>query len=100
MTKHFEELWEEAENIQKDISDGTTSEKIVEELLAKLSVYRVIATNDKIPQEDRAKLKTHTFGKILAALTHLSMRDNVNTYSALKNAIDDLRIDQLESKYR
>lgn len=98
MAEHFEELWEESEQLHAGEEQST--EMIVEELIAKLTVYKALDKNDKIPQVDKLKLKTHTFGKILSTLTHLSLRDNVNTFAALKNAITDLKIDQLEAKYR
>lgn len=100
MTEHFEQLWEEAEKLNGEIGGDHPVESIIDELIAKLTVYKVIEKNDKIPQEEKLKLKTHTFGKILSTLTHLSLRDNVNTFIALKNSINDLKIDQLEAKYR
>lgn len=97
MNKHFEQLWEEAEELHKN--DECFSSTIIDEITAKLAIYKVIDQNDKIPANEKAKLKSHTFGKILASLANLSLKDNVNTYLALKNAIDDLKVDSLESKY-
>jgi len=99
-TKHFEELWEEAEGLYKDPANAVSIPAIIAELIAKLSVYRALDTNDKITSEEKTKLKAHTFGKILSAMTHLSLKDEINSYAALKLAIDDLRIDQLELKYK
>lgn len=97
--KHFEELWTEAENLHKEINDGSAASALVDELVLKLTVYKVLDKNDKIPDAEKAKLKSHTFGKILALLTNLSLKDNVNVYDSLLLAINDLKIDALESKY-
>ncbi len=99
MTKHFEDLWEDAEKIHQEINDGESSSSLIDELIAKLSIYKVIDQNEKITADEKAKLKSNTFGKILASLTNLSLKDNVNTYLSLKSAIDDLKIEALESKY-
>lgn len=99
MPKHFEELWEEAEKLHQEINDEASSASLLDELIAKLSIYKVIDQNVKITAEEKAKLKSNTFGKILASLTNLSLKDNVNTYLSLQSAIDDLKIEALESKY-
>ncbi len=97
--KHFEELWTEAENLHQEINDGTSAGALVDELILKLTVYKVLDQNDQIPEDEKAKLKSHTFGKVLALLTNLSLKNNVNVYGSLLSAINDLKLDALESKY-
>lgn len=97
MAKHFEELWEESEGLFKD--DHSTVKELVAELKAKLLMYEAMNDSETLPEEEKQKLKSHVFGKILATLTHLSLTDNVNTFKALSAAVTDIRIEQLESKY-
>lgn len=95
---HFEELWESAETLQKeDISDQSS---IVNELIAKLSIYKGLSENQEIPNEERQKLKTHLMGKILLTFTNLSLKDNINTFTALHNAVNELKIDLLEKRMK
>lgn len=98
MAKHFEELWVESEKLSE--SDVPSVSLILFELKAKLSVYEALDKSDNIPEEERHKLKSHTFGKILASLTQLSLKDNINSFTALANAINDIKIEQLEAKYQ
>ena len=98
MAKHFEELWEESESLFKNDSGSVST--IITELQAKLSLYVAIENQENIPVEEKQKLKSHTFGKILTSLTQLSLKDNVNTFSALTKAVEDLKIEILEAKYK
>lgn len=98
MAKHFEELWEESENLFK--GDTISVAAVIMELKAKLSVYQALNDSAGLPEEEKQKLKSHTFGKILASLSQLSLKDNVNTFAALKNAVEDIKIEQLELKYK
>jgi len=100
MIKHFEQLWEDAEKINAEINDGTPVTALVEELIQKLGVYRILDQNDKVPADEKIKLKSHLFGKILVLLTNLSLKDNINVYASLNNSIEDLKIDLFESKYQ
>lgn len=98
MIKHFEELWEESENIFKN--DLLPIKAIMMELHAKLSVYEALDAAENLPTEEKLKLKSHTMGKILVSLTQLSIKDNINTFIALSKAIEDAKIENLEIKYR
>lgn len=100
MTKHFEDLWEEAENVMKDEISISSSEELVKEAEAKFGIYNLINRNSILPEEDQKRLKSHTFGKILLVLTQLSAKDNINVYAALKTALDETKITQLEEKYK
>lgn len=98
MAKHFEELWEEAENLYKE--EPIYIDGAIRELQAKFSVYESLDRAEKIPDEEKKKLKSHTMGKILACLAQISLKDNINTFAALATAIDDIKVEQLEAKYR
>lgn len=97
MGKHFEDLWEESENLFKD--ETSSVPLLIMELKAKLSIYEGLDKSDGLPSEEKMKLKSHLFGKILASLTQLSLLDNVNTFKALTTAINDIKIEKLELRY-
>lgn len=87
MTIHFEELWEKCELLFKDTSKDDSISTIIEELLMKLNLYRVIDSKMEIPEEERVKIKSRTMGEILLSLTHLSYKDNINVFEALSIAL-------------
>jgi hypothetical protein len=88
MTKSFSELWEESEQLQKDSIVNSTPTSIIDELCAKLSIYKVLDSNMKLDEQEKKKLKFHTFGKILVSLTQLSLIDDINTFTALKREVE------------
>ena len=89
MTKmiSFEELWNKSEEFQKNASKDTTTQNIIEELLLKLNLYKVIDLKIEIPEEERQKIKSRTLGEILLTFTCLSLKDNINVYEALSVAL-------------
>lgn len=97
---HFENLWEEAETIMQDEVSISSSEELVKEAEGKLGIYNLINKNTSMLEVDKNRLKAHTFGKILLVLTQLSAKDNINVYAALKTALDEVKIELLEEKYK
>jgi hypothetical protein len=97
--QHFEQLWESAEEVSKAEIDHTPVSAILLELRAKLAVYEALDNSVNIPADEKRKLKAATFGKILFSLTQLSLKDGLNSFTALKKALDDAKIDQLEAQY-
>ena len=79
-TKHFEHLWERAEEV------SATQYPIKNELFNKLKqdIDDYLKLED-IPSNDiKSTLKTKKMGEILFKLATLSKLDNVNTYAALQ----------------
>jgi hypothetical protein len=93
MAVHFEKLWEQSEEFQKDGSANSTVQQIVEELLMKISLYKAIDAKTEIPVEDRQKVKSRTLGEILLTLTALSLKDNINVYESLNIALQYRSLD-------
>jgi hypothetical protein len=93
--KSFEELWEKSESLYKN--DITNPSFIVQEITAKLLLYRALHENKSIEEKDRAEAKFHLMGKILSAITHLSFADNINVFAALQATTNTLKIEQLEN---
>jgi hypothetical protein len=79
--EHFEQLWEKSESLFAN--DQSPHSSILTEIRMKIALYEAIETNGNIPPQDKHKLKSVAFGAILSTLTHLSQRDNINTYEAL-----------------
>lgn len=96
---HFEILWEKCENFQKDASLGTDVQLILDELMMKLELYRVVDAKVEVPLEDRQKIKSRTLGEILLTLTVLSLKDNINTYESLETALQVRSIEHFNRKY-
>ena len=87
MVAHFEELWEQCENFQKDGGKVSDVPILLEELSLKLNLYQAIDAKTEIPVEDRQKVKSRLLGEILLTLTGLSLKDNINVYEALNIAL-------------
>ena len=80
MTKHFEELWQEAEKASEKLS--TVKETLFVKLTQDLEEY---AKLDNIPSKEIAKiLKTKKLGEILFKIAELSRVDDINTFAALQ----------------
>lgn len=84
-TVHFEDLWEKCENINTDISSDSIS-SILDELLLKINLYRIIDEQNKIDLNELKIIKSRTFGEILLTLTKLSLKDDINVFSELEVA--------------
>lgn len=84
--KHFEHLWEEAENFHKNNHVFSQQEKeLWQELKLKIdTVIRVIESSDS---NLISKAKFHAFGEILLCLTALSIKANINVFKALETAL-------------
>lgn len=93
MSVHFEKLWEQSEEFQKDGSANASVQQIIEELMMKISLYKVIDAKTEIPEEDRQKVKSRTLGEILLTLTALSLKDNINVYESLNMALQYRSLD-------
>ena len=85
----FDKIWELAEQFHIKKNFKRSSQEIVEELHYKLNLYNLLENKElNLPEEERQKAKSHTFGEILLTLTNLSLRDNVNVYEALQNSLN------------
>jgi len=93
MAVHFERLWEQAEEFQKEGSANSNVQQIIEELVMKISLYKAIDSKTEIPEEDRKKVKSRTLGEILLTLTGLSLKDNINVYESLNMALQYRSLD-------
>ena len=87
MAIHFEELWEKCEQLQKEVSKESTTPSIIDELMMKINLYKVIGEKTELPIADQQKIKSRTMGEILLTLTNLSLKDNINVFEALNVAL-------------
>lgn len=87
MPNHFEDLWEQSEKIHSEFLNDTPLESIIDELYLKINIYKMLGSKKELSGEDMEKIKSRTFGEILLTLTHLSLKDNVNVYTALLSAL-------------
>jgi len=86
MPLHFEELWTNSENYHKD-GESLSVSNLLDELVLKLNFYKTIDEKQELLDDDKRKIKSHTFGEILFTLTALSLKENINTYEALNVAL-------------
>lgn len=82
MTKHFEEVWEEAEKI-------APPKRAVEDILADVSrLLKDYAAIDEHPvAEQAAYAKNKIYGQVLLHLANLSLTDNIDVFKSLQEAI-------------
>lgn len=97
---HFEDLWEKCEAFHKAESAQDVSSSLIDELMMKLNLYKVIDLKSEIPEEDRQKIKSRTMGEILLTITQISLKDNINVYEALKVALEYKSIENYSIKYK
>lgn len=99
MVAHFEELWEQCENLQKEITENTEVKVIIDELLMKLKLYQMIdAQLASIAEEEHFKVKSRALGEILLTITCLSMKDSINVFEALYTALNYRTIQHFDKK--
>jgi hypothetical protein len=91
--KHFEELWEEAEKLFD--ADKLKVDSILNELQAKVSLYRLLGAGS-FDAAELASAQASMIGKMLMTLASLSLKENVNTYAALAEAIQEKRLMTME----
>lgn len=100
MALHFEELWEKSEKLYQDTGESASATEILEELLMKLGLYKAIDEKKDLPAEDAHKIKMRAFGELLLTLTHLSAKDDINTYEALNTALQYRAVQHYSKKYQ
>jgi hypothetical protein len=84
--KHFEQLWEEAELVAAQYYvDKSSIEDIGYSAIA-------IGCDDSLSIEEKEEL----LGKVIFGLCLLSKKFNINSYTALRSAIDNAKIEMLE----
>ena len=86
MSIHFEELWEKCEKFHQEAGNNDPVSTIVNELMLKVDLYKMIDAKIEIPEEERQKAKSRTMGEILLTLTCLSLKDNINVFESLSIA--------------
>lgn len=80
---HFEELWEQCEQIHQASKSEDSMSAIMDELAMKINLYKIIESKTEVPAADLAKAKSHTMGEILFTLTKLSLKENINVFESL-----------------
>jgi len=79
--KHFEQLWEEAEQLSVKVFE-TKDKGVIELITGLLENYRDLIDSE-LPQEVVKSLRKRYMGEIVFWLTLMSAKDNVDVYSAL-----------------
>ena len=98
MAIHFEELWEKCEIIQKDVCADISATSIIEEMILKLNLYKVLDAKSEIPLTELKKIRVRVLGEILLTMTGLSVKDNVDVYEALSMALQFRSLEQFQKK--
>lgn len=96
---HFEDLWTQCEELQKEAAQTHSIPEMAEELMMKINLYKAITEKTKIPTEELQRMRTRILGEILLTLTKLSLKDNVNVFEALAEAFQVRTIEHLDSKH-
>lgn len=100
MAMHFEELWEKCENFQKEASEHTQTQQMIDELVLKINVYKAVdAKSDEIPIEERQKVKSRLLGEILLVISCMSLKDNINVFESLSMALQFRSIEHYSKKH-
>jgi hypothetical protein len=86
MIVHFEHLWDKCEKNHDNISSDEIN-SIISELELKINLYKSLNNNENFSEEDLKKIKSRMFGEILFTLTKISLKENINVYVSLKDAL-------------
>lgn len=101
MVKTFDNIWEDAEKLLEQETSHSSTSQLIKECIAKLSMLDSLSSlENTMPTEDLLRLKSHAMGKVLLVLTQISMKDNINVYTALRDVIENRKISLLEEKYK
>lgn len=95
---HFEDLWVKCEKYHQDTAQDEVG-SIIEELMLKINIYKVIDQKSEIPEDERKKIKSRTLGEILLTLTSLSNKDDIDVFEALSIALQYHSIEHYSQKY-
>jgi len=91
--EHYEELWEESENVAAECYEGVESNKIFERLEGKLLQLKEFKCDgEELSRENIFEL----FGDIIFYICYLSKKHNVNTFWALHKAMTNHKIDIMD----
>lgn len=92
MTEHFENLWEKSEVIAESYYNKKEWDNydVIGELQENLILLKRCGKDND--QERYASM----LGEILFNITYLSKKANVNTYFALKERAEDIKIEMLD----
>lgn len=99
MSIHFEELWEKCEKLHEEAESDST-QSILDELMMKINLYRVVDSQTELDQDERKKIKSRLCGEILLTITNLSLTDNINVFDALITAYQYRSVNIYSEKYK
>lgn len=85
--KHFEDLWNESEDISLKVHKEDSSQYLLEMMKVLIDNYRDLLTNEAIPKEVITTLKKRYMGEIVFLITAISARDDINVYASLMEEI-------------
>jgi hypothetical protein len=82
--KHFEQLWEEAENLSHSLEkiNYKIALQILRQNIDNIVDAKVLETNE-----------AESMGEILFALSFLSKKLNINVFAALQSSIEERKIE-------
>lgn len=87
MSKHFEDLWGEAEALYKDNINHLSQNDIIQELLLKINLFKALEGKTLSFAKDQVETKTRMLGEILLTIAQLSAKDNINVYEGMLRAV-------------
>ena len=84
---HFENLWENCENYHIKNNDNSDLSSIIDEVIIKINLIKVIDVKSEISKEDKDISKQQLLGEILFLLAKISLKENINVFKALMRAL-------------
>jgi hypothetical protein len=96
---HFEQLWEQCEKLHQESLIKNSVPEILAELSLKINLYKIMDSKSEISPEECQKIKIRTMGEILLSLTDLSLKDNIDVFQALSEAMQYRSIEHYSQKH-
>lgn len=99
---HFEDLWEQAEQLLQTETSVSSWDELMQEALAKLHVLAQMKeeTFSGSTHAELVQLRANVLGKLLLVMSQLSAKDGINVYAALNQAVENRKITVFENRYK
>lgn len=86
--KTFEQLWSHCEDYHKSQSQQDDISFVIEEIVMKTNLYKALLKPEKsISDIELKQIKSHILGEILFSITNLSLKDDIDVFNALYQAL-------------
>lgn len=93
MIKHFEHLWEEAEVVVSNFYESKSEDNMIVDFTSLTSANNLLK---KLTSSGNKEDQYECMGDLITFLCFYSKKYDINSYAALKDSINNMKIDMLD----